>query len=135
MIIRFPGQDEAQRSNEAVSTTQIFDTVLETAGIEFINTSYALSVSTSERSLRKAIPTTKYVFSEAYTPETLITIIKKHAPNLMNQFHCNASRWAIYNQPYKLVRTENVRDEFFNYLTDPQESSNLETENWVGAPD
>jgi arylsulfatase A-like enzyme len=122
MIVRFPGQEIGHRVKKAVSTTHIFHTVLDIAGIELDQIS---EEAVSQNSLYNPNVLPEMVFSEAYTPDTLLTIMKKYAPSLMDAFHCTAPRWAVYNNPYKFVRTDNVQDTIFNYIEDPHEAHHL----------
>jgi arylsulfatase A-like enzyme len=122
MMIRFPGQETGQRVKKAVSTTHIFHTVLNVAGIDLGD---GLDGAISEFNLKNPIALPEIVFSEAYTPVTLLKIIQKYAPGLMNSFQAASPRWAVYNNPYKLIRTENAYDNLFNYLEDPQEKDHL----------
>jgi len=122
MIIRFPGQTTGHRVKKAVSSTNIFHTVLDIAGIEHGETP---DESISEKSLYEPSILPNMVFSEAYTPDTLLKILEKYAPALMDSFHCTAPRWAVYNNPYKFVRTGNLQETIFNYIDDPRESNHL----------
>jgi len=125
LIIRFPGQTKGVRIKDAVSTSRIFHTVLNEIGYQDIETPYGEIISTEENTLRRFKSQSKHIFSEAFTPENLIIILEKYAPHLIDQFHCKATRWAVYNQPYKLIRTENIKDDIFDYHNDPKEVNNL----------
>jgi arylsulfatase A-like enzyme len=124
-IIRFPGQAEGVRVKQAVSTTRIFHTVLNETGIDAIETPYGKVIDTAEYNLRTLVPNPQHIVSEAYAPTNLILIMEKYAPDLIEQFHCRATRWAIYNHPYKLIRTEKIRDELYNNIEDPREDHEL----------
>jgi arylsulfatase A-like enzyme len=128
MMIRFPGQTRSVRIKQAVSTIRVFHTVLEAIGIESIKMPHGKIIATSDTSLSNTAAIPKYVFSEAYPPNHLIIIMEKYAPDLIERFHCRTARWAVYNQPYKLVRTDNVRDEIYHYENDPGEMKNLDPE-------
>jgi len=125
LMIRLPGQENGQRVREAVSTTRVFHSILAAAGIETIKTADDEILSTAEHSLINPISLPKYVFSEAYPPDTLIRTIEKYAPTLMDRFYCQSPRWAVYNQPYKLIRTKNGQDDIYDYVNDPSEVENL----------
>jgi uncharacterized sulfatase len=128
LIIRFPGQTKGVRRKGAVSTSRIFHTILNEMGIEIVETPYGETISTKQNTLRRSDSKTKHIFSEAFTPENLIIILEKFAPHLIDQFHCRATRWAVYNQPYKLIRTENIKDDIFDYYNDPKEVNNLSSD-------
>ena len=128
MIIRYPGQTQGVRIKQAVSTTQIFHTILNEIGIDDIVTPYKEKISTRKFSLSDSTRS-GYVFSESYTPHSLLTILKKYGPDLIDKFHCRSARWAVYNQPYKLIRTQDVQDDLFDYVNDPKETTALSNEN------
>jgi arylsulfatase A-like enzyme len=125
LMIRFPGQVNQNHFEQAVSTTRVFNTVLEAIGIEAINMPNGEVISTMETSLRNIQFNPKYIFSEAYPPKSLLLIMEKYASELIEQFHCRSVQWAVYNQPYKLIRIENVRDDLYNYEMDPKETNAL----------
>ncbi len=125
LMIRFPGQKTGQRVAETVSTMHIFHTLLEAAGIEEIEPSYADPIRTSEFSLgdkdQAKIPASRRVVSEAYPPMNLIKIIEKHEPAIMDVFQCKANHWAIFADLLKLLRVDELQDELYNLAEDPQE--------------
>lgn len=120
LIVRFPGQTRGARQDHVVSTTRIYHTILEAVGIKPQAPTDEIPGLT-----QLSIQPTSYVFSEAYPPNNLIVIMEKYAPGLIQRFDCRATRWAVYNQPYKLIHTENLRDEVYHYIQDPQEDENL----------
>jgi len=125
LIIRFPGQTEGRRVDQPVSTLRLYHTVLDEIGIDSYFAPYGDWVSTTATSLRHLKSKSKYVFSEAYPPNNLLIIMEKYAPDLIDRFHCRATRRAIYNQPYKLIRTENIQDDFYDTSRDPHELKSL----------
>jgi arylsulfatase A-like enzyme len=125
MLIRFPGQSRGIRVTHAVSTVRVFHTVLDAVGIDSIKMPDGEIISTIDTSLGNPTSNPKYVFSEAYPPNNLLMIMEKYAPDLIERFHCRAPRWAVYNQPFKLIRTDHLRDDFFNYENDPGEMHKL----------
>jgi len=129
LIIRFPEQTKNVQVQSTVSTTHIFHTILDQIGLEFLETAYGETIFPAQASLRNPETSPPYIFSEAYVPNNLILILEKYSPHLIEKFHCLATRWAVYNHPHKLIRTENVIDEIFNYHGDPKESNNLGTQN------
>ena len=130
LMIRFPGNNAGIKVTEPVSTTYLFHTILEAAGIEEINPPYADPISTSEFSLRNiksaAQPSPRRVFSEGYPPMNLIKIIEKHEPAIMDAFNCKSTLWAAFEDMFKLLRVDQVRDELFNLSDDPRENHQLE---------
>jgi len=132
MMIRFPGQKDEQRVKEPVSTTYIYHTLLEAAGIEDIEPTYSDSVRISDYSLgntdQTQIRSPRRVFSEAYPAMNLIKIIEAHEPAIMDAFPCKANHWAIFEDFYKLLRIDDLEDELYNLADDPQEMRNLKDE-------
>ena len=51
--------------------------------------------------------------------------MEKYSPSLITRFNCRSTRWAVYNQPYKMIRIENIRDEIYHYIKDPQETKKI----------
>ncbi len=123
LIVRFPGQTQGTRQDQAVSTTRIYHTILEAVGIEPHPPSNGIHGLIPD--LQRTPQDPSYVFSEAYPPNNLIIIMEKYAPALIQRFNCRSTRWAVYNQPYKLIHTENLKDEIYHYIQDPQEDKNL----------
>jgi arylsulfatase A-like enzyme len=128
MMIRFPGQSRETRIKQVVSTVRVFNTILDTIGIDVIQKHDEEIISTSEFTLANFDAHPEYVFSEAYPPNSLIIIMEKYASDLIDRFQSRETRWAIYNQPYKLIRTNNVRDDVYNYIIDPEEIHALSQE-------
>lgn len=125
LMIRFPGQREGRRIEQPVSTTYLFHTLLEAAGVEVIHPAYANPISTPELSLRNIekapLKNSRRVFSEGYPPMNLIQIIERHEPAIMEAFNCKATVWAAFDDFFKLLRTEDVQDELFDLINDPHE--------------
>jgi uncharacterized sulfatase len=133
LIIRFPGQVISRRITEPVSTVHLFHTVLDAIGIEAINAPNGELNFAAEKSLMRTSINSELIFSEAYPPDNLIIIMEKYAPSLIDRFHCRSPRWAVYNQPYKLIRIENIRDEVYNYKNDPGETKVLKPKGKTGS--
>ncbi|NIT58295.1 MAG: hypothetical protein GWN00_19325, partial [Aliifodinibius sp.] len=66
MIIREPGQTQQKISTETVSTKNIYQMVLSTAGVE-----------------ADEISRNPYTYTEAYPPDNVIRIMEKHEPELL----------------------------------------------------
>ncbi len=129
LLIRFPRQTQEERISEPVSTTYTFHTAMQAAGVDEIETSYAGIIKTNELSLKarhlQEAAAPRRVFSEGYPSMNLVTIIEKHEPATMDEFNCNATHWALYDDVYKLMRVENIADILFNLADDPSENSVL----------
>lgn len=131
LMIRFPGQKTGKRISDPVSTTYLFHTVLSEAGIEQIDPSYTDIIDTTQLSLKNAgqheQTSSRRVFSEGYPSMNLIKIIEKHEPTIMRDFNCEANIWANFTKShgYKLLRTDQIRDELFDLVNDPLEQNDL----------
>jgi arylsulfatase A-like enzyme len=132
LLIRFPGQTVGQRVAAPVSTTRLFHTALDAAGVEVYETFYSPAIDVKSQSLiREANNSGKsqpIVFSEAYAPEFALKIVETHKPTLIEKFNCRATHWAVYQGQHKLVYVEGVHDELFVLDTDPLEMRGFKAE-------
>jgi hypothetical protein len=84
-----------------------------------------LETSSLTRTLNGGDPEGGIVFTEAYTPETLLTLIKNEDPERVAAFRCNLMRRAAYQGNYKLITVGDKPDELFDVVHDPDEMDNL----------
>lgn len=137
LIVRFPKQRyKGMRVSTPVSTRRFFHTALETANIQLdshdadrAESLVNLSATSLARTLEGTDPEEGIVFTEAYTPETLIALIKGEEPALIESFRCKQMRRAAYRDSYKLITVGDEPDELFNVINDPDEIDNLIGEN------
>ncbi len=127
LMIRFPGQTRGRRVDQRVSTRSLFHTVLAAAGVETVTGEQVGTVKISDHNLERAVDPGR-VYSEAYPPDNMTSIMEKHAPALVGAFAAKANRWACYHRAYKLIRVEAVRDDLFNLDSDPGEMAALDNE-------
>jgi arylsulfatase A-like enzyme len=130
LLIKFPEtQGSEQRLSTTVSTRRLFHTILEAARVEVFETNYRPATDVRVLSLKQTLsgqdPEEGLVFVEAYPPTTILSIMSKHAPHFLDQFHCRLNRWAVYQGDHKLVKIEGVQDELFNLAADPAETRNI----------
>lgn len=130
LIIKFPqGMAAAERITENVSTRRIFHTALAAAGVQPPETNYRPAVDVGQLSLAQTAQgkgsKESIVFTEAYPPSTIRVILEKRAPELIEKFHCSLNRWAVYQNQYKMVRIEGVRDELYNLVDSPGEDKDI----------
>ncbi len=130
LIIKFlDGLASAERIAENVSTRRIFHTILEAAGVQAPETEYRPAVDGKRLSLTQTVqrndPERGTVFAEAYPPSTIRAILERRAPASIEEFHCTANRWAVYQDNYKLVRLDGVQDELFDLAKNPGEEQNI----------
>jgi len=103
LIIRYPKLYPAgKRVSSLVSTRRLFHSVLEAAD-----------------------PDGEYVFAEAYTPDTLMDLMKDRDDDAIEVFRCRFMRRAAYRGRYKLITVGDEPDELFDVLADPRETKNL----------
>ncbi len=130
LIVRFPdGMATGQRQTTNVSTRRIFHTILAAAGIHPAETNHRPASAVTQLDLRQTVqgndPEQGIVFVEAYPPNTIQTILEKHAPQSIEKFHCTLTRRAAYKDHFKLVRIEGVQDELFDLVKNPSEEQNI----------
>jgi hypothetical protein len=69
------------------------------------------------------------VFAEAVTPQNVLNIITKHAPELVREYRCDQPRRAVWQDRHKLILTGKEMVELFDFIADPQELHNLAASN------
>jgi len=134
LIVRYPRRYPAgKRVSIPVSTRRVFHSVLEAAGVYPVSNSMGdvdgapvdvdgLSLS---RSVNEADPEEGIVFSEAYTPDTLIALMENEDKEMIDRFRCRSMRRAVYRERYKLITVGGEPDELFDVIDDPGEVNNL----------
>lgn len=128
LIIRYPKKyPSGQRISTPISTRRIFHTALEAAGIRPASDSLCedLEVLNLAQTVNGPDPEGGIVFSEAYTPETLLTMMKGEKAGVIEAFRCNQMRRAAYQGDYKLITVGGKPDELFDVTNDPDELTNL----------
>jgi len=134
LIVRYPQRyPEGQRVSVPVSTRRIFHTVLDAAGVYPASNRageiQGAPVDVKGLSLARALDSSDLegglVFAEAYTPETLITLMENQAREAIETFRCRLMRRAVYRGNYKLITVGGEPDELFDVINDPGELDNL----------
>jgi len=130
MMVKFPAEAGAgERIAEPVSTRRIFHTVLDTAAVQVHETETQPAINVKQLSLLRTVqghdPEHELVFAEAYAPNTFLSMMETHTPQLIDSFYCRLNRRAVVQGQQKLVRIDGVQDELFNLFTDPLELDNL----------
>jgi len=130
LMIKFPEQVAAgRRIKTTVSTRRVFHTVLDAARIQLFETEHRPASDVKQyslaRSLHGADPEHELVFGEAYAPNTFLSMMETHVPQLIETFHCKLNRRAVYHGQHKLARIDGVQDELFDLAGDPTEQHDL----------
>jgi len=134
LIIRYPGGAGAgQRVRYPVSTRRIFHTALDVSGVRsYAGTAGddgAYPIDAEGLSLYNAvaetIPEPDHVFTEAYVPDTLITLMEAIDSGVDDGLRWRESRRAVYWDRYKLITVGGYPDELFDVIEDPDELVNL----------
>jgi uncharacterized sulfatase len=130
LIIKFPDQAAVeQRPTEAVSTRRIFHTILDLANIQIFETQHRPTIDVKSLNLLRTVqgkdPEQELVFTEAYAPNTFLSMMERHVPHLIEPFHCRCNRRAVFQGQKKLVRIDGVQDELFDLAADPLELHDL----------
>jgi uncharacterized sulfatase len=123
LIVRFPGQGAGRRVADPVSTTRLFHTVLDVAGLALEGMASDLAAEVSGQSLARveAERAQPAVVSESYAPEFALGIVRTYAPDVVEASHCEATHWAVYEGWRKLIHVEDVGQELFALDEDPGE--------------
>jgi arylsulfatase A-like enzyme len=129
LLIRLPGQTHSETRSQLCSTRRLFHTVLDAAGVSTVETHYGRTVDVHSQSLlngqaphaQAALP----IVSEAYAPEFALSAMQNHKPGLIEAMACDKTRRAILEDDYKLIRTQDVREELYRWTDDPREAHAL----------
>ena len=129
LIIRFPDRPkDSQRITTPVSSRRIFHTVMKST---HVNGNLVKEIKrndvdklTLHQTLTGNDPEQGNVYSEAFSPLTLVKLIENRNPNLVSQFRCLATRRAIYEGAQKLITVDDQAEELYDIAQDPLESIN-----------
>lgn len=131
LIVSYPKLYPAgKRVSSTVSTRRVFHSILEAAGSapsEKAEDRAPVDVEglSLARDLNGSAPQEKVVFAEAYTPDTLLTLMENENPTAIDTFRCRSMRRAAYEGQHKLITVGNEPDELFDVFDDPRETCNL----------
>jgi arylsulfatase A-like enzyme len=111
-----------------VSSRRIFHTIMESADINAPQVSEEQDAENKALSLMQNVngkqPERENVFTEAFSPLTLVKLIENKNPDLVEQFRCLATRRAIYKGTKKLVTVDDKAEELYDIAQDPEEIEN-----------
>jgi len=127
MFMRIPAVTGGERIAKRVSITQLFYTILDYFGFESLAMPYVEDMDIRCRSLLRMTTQDycgpKQVISEAYSPENALTIMKEHAPELIDRYHADKTRRVVYDGDEKMLDIEGVSRALYDLSGDPQETS------------
>ena len=134
LIVRYPRLYPAgERVSSTVSTRRVFHSILETVaatpnGEGADQAPIDVEGLTLTRALNGSAPQEDAVFAEAYTPDTLLTLMENENPAAIDTFRCRSMRRAAYGGRHKLITVGEEPDELFDVIDDPGETRNLLSE-------
>jgi uncharacterized sulfatase len=132
LLMRLPGQTRGRRVSAPVSTTRLFHTLLDVAGLAVYETADADPVEVRELSLtevaRGGDEPEAVVYSEAYAPEFALQVMEARKPALIERLHCRATQRAAYEGSYKLISIENIDDRLFSLGPDFLEKPDVDND-------
>ena len=136
LLIRYPGQEQGRRVTCPVSTTRLFHTVLDAAGVDVADDGRLVAGDVERLSLAR-VPDSEeaadpLVFAEAYPPDTVLSMMETHEPDLIETFHVRSTVRAVYRGRYKLIHAEGAYEDLFALDADPWEQQSLNGETNVG---
>ena len=137
LIINYPRLYPAgKRVSTPVSTRRLFHSVLEASGLSPNGNGTSgngAPIDVQGLSLARSIdgpdPEGGLVFAEAYTPDTLLSLMESMNRDAIDTFRCRMMRRAIYRGQRKLITVGDRPDELFDVVDDPGETRNLLGEN------
>jgi uncharacterized sulfatase len=135
-IVRYPRLYPAgKRISTFVSTRRLFHSVLEAADVSPNGNgakAHGAPIDVHGLSLARSIdgpdPEQEIVFAEAYTPDTLLSLMENLDPAAIDAFRCRSMRRAVYQGRCKLITVGDSPDELFDVVDDPGETRNLRSD-------
>ena len=119
LMIRVPGQSEGRRIAHPVSTTRLFHTILDAAGIPEVKNQAGVFTNNHRNSLiydldrpaSQPEPNGYEVIAESYAPQDALEMMERFEPELIGRYHTRQTHRAVYSQAYKLYVIEDVRQQ------------------------
>jgi len=135
LVIRYPERfPVGARVGTNVSTRRIFHTVLDAAGVQPPLDEADPNAQIRELTLARSTngrPDAEgnIAFSEAFPPQTFLSVMRHRAPHLIDQMRLRHVRRGVYDGGHKLTTIGNDVDGLFDVAADPHEVNSLaETE-------
>lgn len=131
LFIRYPERFPAGKHIQTnVSTRRLFHTILDVTDIPAPLAEDDPNADIRGLSLISALngrPDTErgIAFSEAFPPTTLLSVLERDKPHLVESKHLTWVRRGVYHGDHKLAMVGNEIDSLFNIAADPSENANL----------
>lgn len=127
LLVRWPGgAGRAARAAGPVSTRRVYHTALEAAGVTPPLDAADPNADVRGLSLaRGGAADDGAAFAEAYPPVTLLRLLEKRAPRLIERLRLGETRRAVVAEGWKLVTVGGAAEALFNAADDPADAHNL----------
>ncbi|MEQ8676688.1 MAG: sulfatase [Aggregatilineales bacterium] len=124
---RFP---QGARIAKNVSTRRIFHTIMDATGITPPLDEADPNADVAGLSLARSLNGTadkdgEFVFAEAFPPQTVVNLIHKRTPELLERLQLRQTRRGVYAGEHKLALIGDSVDGLFDVSTDPAEMQNV----------
>lgn len=131
LLVRWPGgAGRGTRLVKPVSTRRIYHTALEAAGVTPPLDAADPNANVRGLSLARALAGEVdadggAAFAEAYPPGTLLRLLERRSPDLVERLRLRQARRAVYADGWKLAAVGDTVEGLFHLASDPAESRNL----------
>jgi arylsulfatase A-like enzyme len=133
LFIRLPGQQEGWRVNDLISTTRLFHTILDTAGVSEVRNENGFCADIHTNSLLSEFKSPSdhsssqkhSVISEAYAPQDAVKMMERSEPELIEPLHTRPTHRAVYANNLKLYTIEAIADRLLTLDDLPITENNL----------
>lgn len=130
LLIHYPARyPQSRRITTTVSTRRIFHTLLEAAGVPYAPNAGSNGSGPSGLSLARSLngkpdPEAGLVFSEAFPPDNLLSILNTRRPDTVERMRLSQIRRGVYNGQHKLAMVGDAVEGLFDVADDPAEIQN-----------
>lgn len=137
LAIHYPdGRAAGRRVSANVSTRRVFHTVLEAAGIDAPLDAADPNANTHGLSLARFLngshphsdPDAGRAYSEAFPPATLLSLLERRSPHLIERLHLRDTRRGVYAGDYKLALVGQSVEGLYDLAADPTETRDIAAE-------
>lgn len=131
LLVRWPGGlGRGARVTAPVSTRRIYHTALEAAGAAPPLDAADPNADVQGLSLTRALAgeadaDSGAAFAEAYPPGTMVRLLERRVPHLVERLRLRDTRRAVYTEGWKLAAVGDVVEGLFHLASDPGERHDL----------